>query len=536
MIWGRPFGPFAEALPPCDGVAHGAHSRMPFVNIAQHVLDCIVANGRGTILHPRDGYPLFSGWPSAETVIHQQMHVEWLRRAYDGGLRLLCALAVNNRLLAWLMENGIECWDDDSVRAQVDAMCRVVEAPENRTWMEVAYSAADAERIVASNKLAIVLGAEVDQIELFLSHDPRRLAQLEEEARRFLSGERCSAPEIERLAQSLYDLGLRQIGPLHFMDNAFGGAALFSDRAATNVHWLNLWSEGHATSESGWPSVVGGPPDLEYRLQRVQLSIDRSWSLCRPPLTKSVVQYDDALPNHVNARGLTDAGTVLLLNLWRLGILVDVDHMSLRTKVAALALAEQLRVPVISSHCSIREITLGRNPNEIPNDWWRRWDGRDSNAQPASPPLRQPAVRKPAELCNVAGDGADLRGTTTAAASAYLHVVDVLGPGAAVAIGSDVNGLAQLPAASACCSPEFNFYESSGLPRAVSGERVWDVNADGMAHYGMLPDLICRWRAEGMREASLAPLFRSTQGYIETLARAESAAGRIRLSLLRNAG
>lgn len=49
-----------------------------------------------------------------------------------------------------------------------------------------------------------------------------------------------------------------------------------------------------------------------------------------------------------------------------------------------------------------------------------------------------------------------------------------------------------------------------------------------MAHYGMLPDLIARWRAEGLREAELAPLFRSAEGYVKTWARAEAAAARIR--------
>lgn len=44
----------------------------------------------------------------------------------------------------------------------------------------------------------------------------------------------------------------------------------------------------------------------------------------------------------------------------------------------------------------------------------------------------------------------------------------------------------------------------------------------------MLPDLIARWRAEGLREAELAPLLRSAEGYVKTWARAEAAAARIR--------
>jgi microsomal dipeptidase-like Zn-dependent dipeptidase len=555
LIWGRPDGPFAQAFAPCDGTDHAARSTIAFVDVAKRVLDIIVHDEGKLEKHPRNGYPTFEGWPTAGSIIHQQMHVDWLRRAYDGGLRVLCALAVNNRLLGWLLGNGRECWDDESVLAQLAAMRRVAEKPRNRTWMQIAYCADDAERIVHSGKLAIVLGAEVDEIELFLGHDPRQLALLEDEARLYLCGDSAYAPSIEALAQTIYDAGIRQITPIHFMDNAFGGAALYNDRVSTNIHWLNLWRTGRTTSESGWPAVVAGPADLESRLQRLQFSITRGWSIVTPPWGGAVDRYGQPLPNHINARGLTAAGEVLLLSLWRRGVLVDIDHMSLRTKTAALSLAEQLGVPVISSHACLRSITLGRTAIGVPEDWWSSWDGKNPESQPvwpwlrnegmrsdddlvridrlggiAAPLLRQPAVRKPKEFRNVLSDGAGMTGTTTAAAAAYLHIVGLLGSKAAVAIGTDINGLAQLPIPSNCCLPTVSTLYTNGLARTTNGERVWDINADGVAHYGMLPDLILRWRAEGMPDALLAPLFRSAQGYVETLARAEAAARRLRLS------
>lgn len=562
LIWGRPDGPLAEALRPCDGSSHTARSRLAFVDVAKRVLDVIVRDEGKLMAHPHYGYPTFDGWPTPASMIHQQMHVDWLRRAYDGGLRLMCALAVNNRLLGWLMEGSAECWDDESVLAQISAMRRLAEAPENQPWMEIAYGSDDAERIIGSGKLAVILGAEVDQIELFLGHDPSLLALLEDEGRRYLCGERSSAPRIEALAQTIYDAGLRQITPVHFMDNAFGGAALYNDRVATNIHWLNLWCEGRTTSESGWPEVVAGPDDLETRLQRTQFSIPRGWSITRPPWGGPIERYPEALPNHINARGLTDAGRVLLRSLWRRGVLVDIDHMSLRMKAAALSFAERLGVPLVSSHCCLRSITLGREAIGMPEDWWNTWDGRHPKDQPVwpwlrgegmrsdedlaridrlggitAPLLRQPAVVKPKEFPNVLSDGAEMAGTTTAAAAAYLHIVGVLGSHSAVAIGTDVNGLAQLPVPSNCCLPSIPaLYESSGLSRAISGDRVWDINVDGVAHYGMLPDLVSRWRAEGMTDALLAPLFRSAQAYVETLAQAETAARRLRQSKLEEAG
>jgi microsomal dipeptidase-like Zn-dependent dipeptidase len=238
--------------------------------------------------------------------------------------------------------------------------------------------------------------------------------------------------------------------------------------------------------------------------------------------------------------------------LWRRGILVDVDHMSMKTKDATLERAEHFDVPVISSHCWVRDIALSSTEIGLREDWWYKWDGKtpSSTMQPTWPLLRhegmrtvsdleritklggitsfllrQPAVRKPSLLSNVDGDGVHIMGTTTAAAAAYLRIVEVLGTSASIALGSDVNGLAQLPEASSCCvASTFDPYGPEGMPRSRTGDRIWDVDSDGMAHYGMLPDLVLRWRAEGVSKELLQPLLRSAEGYVETWDRSERAA------------
>ena len=43
--------------------------------------------------------PSFRDFPVWNDITHQKMYVDWLRRAYDGGLRVMVALAVNNRTL-----------------------------------------------------------------------------------------------------------------------------------------------------------------------------------------------------------------------------------------------------------------------------------------------------------------------------------------------------------------------------------------------------------------------------------------------------
>ena len=60
----------------------------------------LMAGLEGLPGHLVGGHPEFDGWPRFTTTCHQQMHIDWIRRAVAGGLRLMVALAVNNRLLA----------------------------------------------------------------------------------------------------------------------------------------------------------------------------------------------------------------------------------------------------------------------------------------------------------------------------------------------------------------------------------------------------------------------------------------------------
>src|SRR5512137_2261763 len=45
------------------------------------------------------GWPDFVIWPRFTTLIHQQAYIDWIYRSYQGGLRLVTCLAVNNQLL-----------------------------------------------------------------------------------------------------------------------------------------------------------------------------------------------------------------------------------------------------------------------------------------------------------------------------------------------------------------------------------------------------------------------------------------------------
>ncbi len=54
------------------------------------------------------------------------------------------------------------------------------------------------------------------------------------------------------------------------------------------------------------------------------------------------------------------------------------------------------------------------------------------------------------------------------------------------------------------------------LTRCTAGpRRDFDINIDGMAHYGLLPDFLQDMRNVGLSAEDLAPLFRSAYDYVE---------------------
>ncbi len=54
------------------------------------------------------------------------------------------------------------------------------------------------------------------------------------------------------------------------------------------------------------------------------------------------------------------------------------------------------------------------------------------------------------------------------------------------------------------------------LARCQAGPlREFDINVDGMAHYGMLPDFLQDLRNIGLSSDDMAPLFRSAYDYVE---------------------
>src|SRR6185295_4390238 len=88
---------------------------------------------------------------------------------------------------------------------------------------EVAFTPADARRIISANKLAIVIGLELDVLGNFVPNGSWRepgaiIMPADETLQRTLI-----ATELDRLERE----GVRQIGPFHYVSGVFGGVAMF---------------------------------------------------------------------------------------------------------------------------------------------------------------------------------------------------------------------------------------------------------------------------------------------------------------------
>ena len=66
---------------------------------------------------------------------------------------------------------------------------------------------------------------------------------------------------------------------------------------------------------------------------------------------------------------------------------------------------------------------------------------------------------------------------------------------------------------------------TSATPCTRAGERDFDFNRDGLAHYGLLPDLIADMESIGAPRAAIDTLFGSARAYVEMWQRAEAVAG-----------
>lgn len=435
-------------------------------------------------LHSGVGYPALQSWRYYNR-LHEHMHVDWIRRAYDGGLRLMVADAVHNTLLAEIDPQARRelIRDRESADAQIEYIKRM--AGECSEWMEIAYDPGQARDIIRRGKLAVVLGIEVDAIGNL---------------------RRPTAEQLDAELDRLFGLGVRHVFPIHLADSVFGGCAIYGDMFNLNNYYLNSRLFRIRDGQPAGTEFRLDAPRIDGAAHHVNLDLNLGSQINMGDLAHA---YDAARPTyeryvgHANAMGLSDVGRSGIQKLMSLGMLIDIDHMSALSLDEVVTMAERRAVgdrrgyPVMSGHTTFR--ALGRGLSE------RNWS-RDSHAlSQESSKGHQDAVRIAAlggmfapitcmnDCRKAAGSPveSDASGTSKDLAQS-IHYAVQMSLGRGVGIGTDLAMLGGF-------GPRFG---TDACPAMVMPEKVRDfagatVDARGESRDGVLDLRRAQARAQG---------------------------------------
>lgn len=394
----------------------------------------------------------------------------------------MVALTVNNELLAEAIDGDNPKDDKSTADLQIDEIRDFV--GRHNDFMEVAYSASDLRRIVGNDKLAVILGMEVDNIGNF---NKKNVV--------------CNADTVKAEVLRLYDKGVRYIFPIHVVDNKFGGTAVYEDL----FNFANKYSTGSLFSIQ---SSVRLDPTITHRLGDgldnmgnlyVKAALDAGstipfpnpdlininpfdsrfcpvptlgcwdkYKLIRGLLSTdpSYITYRDTLGGHINSKGLTPLGEIAIREMMRVGIMIDIDHMSLKSINRTLEIAKETQYPVNIGHNGIRESA-----------------GSERGAARGT-------VVEVAKLGGMFGVGTSDSEEAHSDATSFIknfESVWLAMDKKSVAMGTDVNGMERLPRASEGLDSK-TFY--SGFSPCRTGNRTWDYTKEGVAHYGLMSDFI----------------------------------------------
>lgn len=426
------------------------------------------------------GAPDFVHYPKWNDITHQKMWIDWIRRSFEGGLRVMVALATHNQTLAAAVSGPGDGPTDDKASAdlQIDEIKALV--GRHRDFMEVAETPAQLRRIVMGNKLAIVLGVEIDNIGNF-----NRVPSL-------------TAPMISAELRRLRAKGVRYIFPIHVIDNKFGGTAVYEDAFnMSNYREFGSFYSLKCASESDkitFRSKNDGFDVAVAAVKAIKLGIDIARNPPKPPTCLGTI-------GHMNTRPLTPEGEIAVKEMMKLGMLIDIDHMSQLSANRTLELAELVPgggYPIASGH---------NGP---------RGEGGSENSR------TDDQIRKIAALKGMLGVGCE-----GADAHQFARTYDKVArlSGGRAGIGTDLNGLVKAPPP----RPGSRVVYDASFPKSRTGSKEWDYNVDGVAHYGLLSDYIRDMRsAPGGNTLVDGTFMNAAEVFAEMWERAEAQKGAVR--------
>ncbi|HEY1078355.1 MAG TPA: hypothetical protein VGE51_16795 [Fontimonas sp.] len=466
----------------------------------------IILDQQPTQTHDTVGWPSFIDWPKRDSQLHQQMYYRWVERAYRAGLRTMTIHGTSIEALCNIAKLTVgdktaDCVDMGVGTKQVEYLYDIekyVDAQEGgpgKGWFRIVKDPAQARSVIADGKLAVIPGLEFSNLfHCRVQFNP-------------LGGETsdCTREDIDREIDEAWELGIRQVFPYHDVDSALGGTGIFSSilNYVGFTDTLGFWQT--------YPCEDGGEgPTYFYEAGAVMETA--SLTQFSDPITQAIVNNaGGVLPvygpgRQCNARTVTDLGKYAIDKIMKKGFILDIDHAEIKSKQYMLDEGAKTTpdYPMISGHGG---------------------HGGISNAQ-AVQIVKQGGIIFPS-LPN---------------GKNYVSFLEKLKPiwemsgtdrPLSIGYGADSNGLHNLPSPRGADSEPIQYpftlfqgegwgpqYAAAGIQPitvemlSIPGGKTWNMDEEGMAHYGLTADIVEEIRIEGGVEATNA-FFNSAETFLQ---------------------
>jgi len=432
--------------------------------------DNLTRTGSPIGTHDPVGWPTFTDWPSHDSLTHQQMYYRWVERAWRGGERVMVLNLVTNGVLCSIYPiKTTSCDEMDAIRreaADAVALEKYVDAQYGGTgqgWFRIVKTPQEAQAAIVDGKLAVVLGIETSE--------PFGCKEI-------LGFPQCTKSDIDKGLDEVYALGVRSMFPCHKFDNALCGVRFDSGTIGAILNEGQLISTGH-----WWQTepcrTTAHDNTIEPAVLPAEVAQYFPGGLVAPVYGPGP---------HCNRRGLTSLGTYLVQGMMKRKMMIEVDHMSAKAANSTLSLIESAAYPgVLSTH-----------------SW-------------LDPTYVERVYRAGGFVTGYPTDAASFI-TSWQQTKALRDKYSRAGYG----FGLDMNGFGGWPAPvgpeapNAVTYPFRTFDGGSVVDRQQAGKRSFDVNTDGLAEYGLLPDYIEQIRRTPGGQAVVDDLAQGAASYLQT--------------------
>jgi hypothetical protein len=274
----------------------------------------------------------------------------------------------------------------------------------------------------------------------------------------------------------------------HWVNNALAGAALEGGAKGIFINIFNRFQTGRYFRTEPCPRPAEGE-EVET-LSPGELGVLADFFPAAAPLA------DEPMPTYppgdqCNTRGLTRLGRYAIRRLMARHMLIEVDHLSEKARREVVAIADRKEYPLVSSH----------------NGTGGAWTAGQLERLYAL-----------GGFASVTPDEAQALADKILEQRRFRDRDRFFGVG----LGTDTGGFSSLPGPppDAAANPlEYPFRSYRGgvvFGRQVTGERTFDLNSDGVAHYGLFADLLADVQRQPGGPRALGLLFRSAEAYLRT--------------------